>query len=113
MTTTHNHHSRVRIDPFDRDILKYMLLWDPHGALYDEDVFPEFGMNVQQFHERFVQLATSYDLRRLDHADLVLVEGARRYLRQGWVKGLRPHGNRPCSPPDSGHDLRRPRGIGP
>ena len=82
VTTTDDRHSLVRIDPFDRDILKYMLLWDPHGALYDEDLFPEFGMNVQQFHERFVQLATSYDRRRLDHADLVLVEGARRYLRQ-------------------------------
>ena len=115
MTTTDDRHSLVRIDPFDRDILKYMLLWDPHGALYDEDLFPEFGMNVQQFHERFVQLATSYDRRRLDHADLVLVEGARRYLRQGWVrvKGLRPHGDKRYSPPDADRDIRRPRRVSP
>lgn len=111
--TTADHHSRVRMDPFDRDILKDMLLWDPHGALHNEDLFPEFDMNIQQFRERFVHLVTSYDLRRLDHADLVLVEGARRYLSQDWVKGLRPHGNKQCSRPDADHDIRRPRGVSP
>jgi hypothetical protein len=37
------------MDRFDRDILKYMLLWDPHGGLCDEDLFSEFGMNVTSF----------------------------------------------------------------
>jgi len=51
------------MDGFDRDILKYMLLWGPHDALYDEDIYPEFGMNVQQFRQRFVHLVASHELR--------------------------------------------------
>jgi hypothetical protein len=91
VTTTQDHHSQVRIDPFDRDILKYMLLWGPHGALDDEDLYPEFGMNVEQFRRRFVHLVTSYALWRLDPADRALVEGARRYLRHCEIAGLRAH----------------------
>jgi len=49
------------MDRFDRDILNHMLLWAPHGALFDEDVFPEFGMSVQQFRRRFVQLVEFYE----------------------------------------------------
>lgn len=79
------------MDHFDRDILKYMLLWGPHGALYDEDLFPEFGMNVEQFRRRFAHLVTSYDLRHLDHADRDLLEGARRYYRHWQIKGLHAH----------------------
>jgi hypothetical protein len=79
------------MDGFDRDILKYMLLWGPHGALYDEDIYPEFGMNVQQFRRRFVHLVASYDLRHLDPADRDLVESARRYLRHCQIKPFRPH----------------------
>jgi hypothetical protein len=78
------------MDGFDRDILKYMLLWGPHGALYDEDIYPEFGMNVQQFRRRFVHLVASYDLSDLDPADRDLVESARRYLRHCQIKGLSP-----------------------
>jgi hypothetical protein len=25
------------MDRFDRNILNYMLMWDPHGGLFDED----------------------------------------------------------------------------
>lgn len=80
------------MDRFDRDILKYMLLWGPHGALDDEDLFPEFGMNVEQFRRRFVHLVASYDLRGLDPADRDLVEGARDYHRHCQITGLRAHG---------------------
>lgn len=80
------------MDRFDRDILKYMLLWGPHDALDDEDLFPEFGMNVEQFRRRFVHVVESYELRGLDPADRVLMEGARRYHRQAQLTGLRPHG---------------------
>jgi hypothetical protein len=76
------------MDRFDRDILKYMLLSGPHGGLYDEDLYPEFGINVQQFRQRFVRLVASYDLRDLDHADRDLVKGARRYHRHCRTAGL-------------------------
>ena len=78
------------MDGFDRDILKYMLLWGPHDALYDEDLYPEFGMNVEQFRRRFVHLVASHDLRDLDPADRDLVESARRYLRHCQIKVLSP-----------------------
>jgi hypothetical protein len=104
MTTTHDRNARVRMDRFDRDILKYMLLWDPHGVLYDEDLFPEFGMTVPQFRERFVHLVASYDLRGLDPADRDLVEGARRYLPHCQTAARRTHGHR--DPTDSGPDSR-------
>ena len=81
MTTSEHRTSRVLTDRFDRDVLMHMLLWAPHGALFDEDVFPAFGMSVRQFRRRFVQLVEFYERANLDHADRRLVEGARHYLR--------------------------------
>jgi hypothetical protein len=74
------------MDRFDRDILKYMLLWDPHGGLNDEDLYPEFGMNVHQFRRRFVDLISTYELGVLKPADRDLVETARRYHRYCQIK---------------------------
>jgi hypothetical protein len=37
-----------------------MLLWAPHSNLYDEDLFPRFGMNVKQFHQRFGALVPNW-----------------------------------------------------
>jgi hypothetical protein len=82
------------MDGFDRDILKYMLLWGPHAALFDEDIYPEFGMNVEQFRQRFVDLVVAYDLRGLDPADRDLMESARRYLRHCQIKVLSPASRR-------------------
>jgi hypothetical protein len=80
------------MDRFDRDILNYMLMWDPHGGLFEEDLFPEFGMNVHQFRQRFAHLVGSYDLRDLDPADRDLIESSRRYHRHRQFTGLRHHG---------------------
>lgn len=80
------------MDRFDRDALVYMLSWDPHGGLCDEDVYPEFGMSVQQFRARFVQLVAYYDVEGLDPADRALVEDAQHYLRHRQIRGARPHG---------------------
>lgn len=52
----------------------------PVDDLFDEDVFPEFGMSVHQFRRRFTQLVEFYERANLD-ADRRLVEGARHYLR--------------------------------
>ena len=44
---------RAAMDWFDRKVLQYVLFWDPAGGMDDEDVFPEFGMRVDQLNERF------------------------------------------------------------
>jgi hypothetical protein len=68
------------MDTFHRDLLTYMLPWGPHGKLYDEDLYPRFGMNVSQFRRRFSMLATRLDQSELDPADLALLAKARLYL---------------------------------
>ena len=57
-----------------------MVVWAPHGPLYDEDLYPEFGMDVQQFLRRFTQLATSMESSALNRSDRELLEEARRLL---------------------------------
>ncbi|MBJ7337491.1 hypothetical protein [Mycolicibacterium sp.] len=79
--TTDAQTGRSSLDRFDRDILKYMLLWAPHGDLFDEDVFPEFGMTVGQFRQRFATLVSTLESWNVDPEDRGLVEGARRYFR--------------------------------
>jgi hypothetical protein len=73
---------RRGVDQFDRDIVRHMLLWAPHGVLYDEDIFPEFGMNVQQFRRRFARVVRSLDSSAVDDVDRNLLDDARRYLQQ-------------------------------
>jgi hypothetical protein len=52
---------RPRLDQFERDVMTHMLLWAPHGVLYDKDIFPAFGMRVREFHRRFAQIVCSWD----------------------------------------------------
>jgi RNA polymerase sigma-70 factor (ECF subfamily) len=42
-----------QLDWFDREIVRYVLLWAPHGEGWDEDVYPTFGMTVEQLVDRF------------------------------------------------------------
>ena len=80
-----------------------MMLWAPHGPLYDEDLFPEFGMDVQQFRRRFTQLATSMESSAFDGSDRELLEGARRLLAEGGHVADVGGGTR-CESPPSGAD---------
>ncbi|MBP1823143.1 hypothetical protein [Mycobacterium sp. OAE908] len=52
---------RPRLDQFERDVMTHMRLWTPHGVRYDEDIFPAFGMRVNEFHRRFAQIICSWD----------------------------------------------------
>lgn len=67
---------------FERDVLRYMLLWPRHGTLYDEDVYAEFGMNVQQFRRRFARIVWSLDGSARDDAYRNLLDDARRHLER-------------------------------
>ena len=69
-----------------------MVSWAPHGQLYDEDLYPEFGMDVQQFRRRVSgasaatgvdpELSTSMESSALDGSDRELLEEARRLLAE-------------------------------
>lgn len=83
MSDAANQHQSVCIDSFDREILECMFLGDPYGPFHDEDVFPQFGMNVQQFRERFSRVVEYCDLACPTDADFVLLACARRYA--SWI----------------------------
>jgi hypothetical protein len=68
---------------FERDVMRHMLLWDPHGPLYDEDIYPAFGLNVRDFHQRFADIVSSSRVDVcFDDGDRELLDEARRYFRQ-------------------------------
>jgi hypothetical protein len=89
------------MDWFDRHILQYVLWWAPSGEMYDEDVFPEFGMGVEQLNERFTRivakLASCDD--DLDAVDRDLLSRARRHQLFGLTA--------PEADPQTNDDLRR------
>jgi RNA polymerase sigma-70 factor (ECF subfamily) len=69
-----------QLDWFDREIVRYVLLWAPHGEVWDEDVYPTFGMTVEQLVDRFRWIiATSVPrLGRLAKSDRELLDKARQ-----------------------------------
>lgn len=73
------------MDWFDRKIVEYVLLWAPYGRLYDEDVFPEFGMDAHQLYERFSRVVSRMASRPtdLDDLDRALVDRARHLPSAG------------------------------
>ncbi len=69
-----------QLDWFDREIVRYVLLWAPHGEGRDEDVYPTFGMTVEQLIDRFHRIIeTSVSrLGRLAKSDRELLDKARQ-----------------------------------
>ena len=72
-----------QLDWFDREIVRYILLWAPHGKMWDEDVYPTFGMTVEQLVDRFHRIIdTSVPrLGSLAKSDRELLDKARRLPR--------------------------------
>jgi RNA polymerase sigma-70 factor, ECF subfamily len=72
-----------RLDWFEREILRFVLLWAPYGKLREEDVYPMFGMTAEQLVDKFHRIiATS--VPRLDHvaqSDRELLDRAYHLLR--------------------------------
>jgi RNA polymerase sigma-70 factor (ECF subfamily) len=69
-----------QLDWFDREIVRYVLLWLPYGEMWDEDVYPMFGMTAEQLIERFHRIiATSVPrLDRLAKSDRALLDKVRQ-----------------------------------
>jgi RNA polymerase sigma-70 factor (ECF subfamily) len=63
----------------DREIVRYVLQWVPHGEMWDEDVYPMFGMTVEQLVDRFHRIIDA-SVPRLGHlakSDRGLLDKAR------------------------------------
>lgn len=75
---------RAPLDWFDRKVLQYVLLWAPSG-MYDEDVYPEFGMGVDQLNERFNAIISTLSgcTSTIDDTDRDLLARARRHQLSG------------------------------
>jgi RNA polymerase sigma-70 factor, ECF subfamily len=68
-----------QLDWFDREIVRYVLQWVPHGEMWDEDVYPMFGMTVEQLVDRFHRIIDA-SVPRLGHlakSDRGLLDKAR------------------------------------
>ena len=72
---------RAAMDWFDRKVLHYVLFWAPAGGMDDEDVFPEFGMRVDQLNERFNSIISTLSgcSSHIDDTDRDLLARARRH----------------------------------
>jgi RNA polymerase sigma-70 factor, ECF subfamily len=72
-----------QLDWFDREIVRYVLLWAPYGEGRGEDVYPTFGMTVEQLVDRFHRIIdTSVPrLGRLTKSDCELLDKARQLPR--------------------------------
>lgn len=72
-----------QLDWFDREIVCYVLLWAPYGEVWDEDVYPTFGLTVEQLVDRFHRIIdTSMPrLGRLSKLDRELLDKARQLPR--------------------------------
>ena len=96
---------RAAVDWFDRKVLQYVLFWAPAGGMDDEDVFPEFGMRVDQLNERFNSIVST--LRgcssNIDATDRDLLVRARRHQLSGRLR----HAGPSCLTPDSTPSSRR------
>ena len=72
-----------QLDWFDREIVCYVLLWAPYGEVWDEDVYPMFGMTVDQLVDRFHRIIDLSVLRLgcLANSDRELLDKARQLRR--------------------------------
>ncbi len=47
------------MDPFDRQIVQYVIRWAPFGGPPDDEVFPCFGLTPAQLGQRFDEIAST------------------------------------------------------
>jgi len=95
---------RAAMDWFDRKVLHYVLFWAPAGGMDDEDVFPEFGMRVDQLNERFNSIISTLSgcSNNIDDGDRDLLARAHRHQLSGRLEHGGPSWATPDSTPSSG-----------
>ena len=68
------------MDPFDRQIVQFVVRWAPFGGPPDEDVLPGFGLTPAELHQRFRQIVAEMTSSEttLSAEDTALLFKARR-----------------------------------
>ncbi|MUL50100.1 hypothetical protein FZI85_30075 [Mycobacterium sp. CBMA293] len=95
-------HRKVAIDrlgDFDREIVEFVIRWQPFGGPSDEDVFPEFGMSAARLWARCAEIAVmsrgrcyiDRDRSLLDLALLALKSRTDEFCASGFVSGAVRH----------------------
>jgi hypothetical protein len=69
------------IDPFDRELLRFVLNWAPYGGPPDE-VLPRFGIRSSHLHVRVDEIIRAGLERNLRIADRIFLHQVRRELRE-------------------------------
>lgn len=85
-------HEPDRLDKFDRDLLKFALLWAPYGGPPADELFPEFGITSQQLVPRIRAIVTQYVHRPICRSDRGLLLQAMQHLRHLVVPKGPPNG---------------------
>ncbi len=76
--------AKARIDPFDREILDFILVWKPFGGPPDDECLPLFGLTPRQLERRVQALIENSRHNRYSPADRAkLVRAARVIARHG------------------------------
>ena len=107
---TAGNNKRAAMDWFDRKVLQYVLFWAPAGGMDEEDVFPEFGMRVDQLNERFNSIISTLSgcSNNIDDGDRELLARARRHQLSGRLEHGGPSWATPDSTPSSGRMAHGP-----
>ncbi|MCG7578626.1 hypothetical protein [Mycolicibacterium sp. OfavD-34-C] len=100
------------MDPFDRQIVQFVVGWAPFGGPPDEDVLPGFGLTPAELRQRFRQIVAELASPEstLSDEDTALLAKARR--------ATFPTRRAPASPPqrsrrEQGSELPRRCAIPP
>ena len=64
------------LDRFDRDLMKFVVVWAPYGGPTDDELFPEFGISARQLRPRLQDIAVEYLSMPLNTNDRTLLLAA-------------------------------------
>jgi hypothetical protein len=77
------------MDPFDRDLITFVIRWAPYGGPPREEVLPAFGISADRLEERALAIVRCYWMRHLAVEDRSLLVDVAALLRSRSVI-LRP-----------------------
>jgi hypothetical protein len=69
------------MDPFDRDLITFVIRWAPYGGPPHDEVLPTFGISADGLGERVLAIVRCYWMRNLAAEDRSLLLGAAALLR--------------------------------
>jgi hypothetical protein len=73
------------MDPYDRDLITFIIRWAPYGGPPRDEVLPAFGISADHLEERVLAIVRCYWMRNLAAEDRSLVLDAAALLRSRCV----------------------------